>query len=167
MWFKTAFSISPLKTIFSPLLFSGNLYKGLEVASELGYDSVELSIRDSSKIDKEDLIKKIKNLNLDICAIATGHSYYNDGFHFSSKDSSNRLNAINRIREHIDFAELLDCKIITGGILGNVREKFGLSSDNEKRIIDSFYNILDYAKERNVVILLEPINRYETFFINT
>jgi len=165
--FKTAFSLSPLKTNFGPMLFSGNLNEGLKVASELGYDGVELSIKNPLDLDKEDIIRRAKSLKLDIYAIATGQTYYNDGFSFSSEDENKRNNAIKRIKDNIDFAEMVKCKIIIGGILGNIREKFGSGSDNEKRVIDSFYPCLDYAKKKNVIILFEPINRYETFFINT
>ena len=165
--FKTAFSLSPLKTNFGPMLFSGNLNEGLKAASELGYDGVELSIKNPLDLDKEDIIRRAKSLKLDIYAIATGQTYYNDGFSFSSEDENKRNNAIKRIKDNIDFAEMVKCKIIIGGILGNIREKFGSGSDNEKRVIDSFYPCLDYAKKKNVIILFEPINRYETFFINT
>lgn len=165
--FKTAFTLSPLKTSFGPMLFSGNLNEGLKVASELGYNGVELSIKNPLDLDKEDIIKRIKILGLDIYAIATGQSYYNDGFSFSSEDKNKRNNAIERIKDNIDFGEILNCKIIIGGILGNIKDKFGSGSDNEKRVIDSFYPCLDYAKKKNVIILFEPINRYETLFINT
>jgi len=165
--FKTAFSLSPLKTSFGPMLFSGDFNEGLKAASELGYDGVELSIKNPLDLDKEDIIKRTQSLRLDVYAIATGQSYYNDGFSFSSEDENKRNNAIKRIKDNIDFAEILNCRIIIGGILGNIREKFGSGSDNEKRVIDSFYPCLDHAKEKNVTILFEPINRYETFFINT
>jgi len=165
--FKTAFTLSPLKTSFGPMLFAGDLNSGLEVASELGYDGVELSIRNPLELNKDDIVKRIKKLKLDIYAIATGQSYYNDGFSFSAEDESKRNHAIKRIKNNIDFAEILNCKIILGGILGNIREKFGSGSDDEKRVIDSFYPCLDYAKKKNVMVLFEPINRYETLFINT
>jgi 5-keto-L-gluconate epimerase len=165
--FRTAFSLSPLITGFGPMLFSGDLNRGLKVASELGYNGVELSIKNPLDLDKEDIIKRTESLGLDIYAIATGQSYYNDGYSFSAEDKNTRNSAIKRIKDNIDFAEILNCKIIIGGILGNIREKFGSGSDVEKRVIDSFYPCLDYAKMKNVTILFEPINRYETLFINT
>jgi sugar phosphate isomerase/epimerase len=112
-------------------------------------------------------MERSRSLGLDIYAIATGQSYYNDGFSFSAEDVNQRNNAIRRIKDNVDFAEILNCKIIIGGILGNIREKFGSGSDNEKRVIDSFFPCLDYAKKKHVTILFEPINRYETLFINT
>ena len=61
---EKAFSISPLKTKFSPLLYSGELNSELIVASKLGYDGIEISIKDSLEINKIDLKKRLKDLNL-------------------------------------------------------------------------------------------------------
>ena len=44
-------SLSPTKAKFAPLLFAGNLLQGLKKASELGYDGVEISLRDTKEIN--------------------------------------------------------------------------------------------------------------------
>lgn len=164
---KFAISISPTKSSFSPLLFAGELYKGIFIAKELGYDGVEISIRDSKELDQKELIKTLDKLDLKVFSIATGQSYFNDGFSFSSDDRVKRENAVERIKGHVDFAEKLNCSLIVGGILGNIRVKFGLGTEIEKRVADYFSRCLEYAKEKNVIILFEPINIYLTYFVNT
>lgn len=79
---KTAFSMSPEKSSFSPLLFAGDLYKGLNAAKELDYDGVELSLRDSRILDQEKIMKTLRKLDLEVFSIATGQSYFSDGFSF-------------------------------------------------------------------------------------
>ena len=164
---KIAFGISPEKSSFSPLLFAGDLYKGINAAADLGYDGVEISIRDSKELDQKKLVKTIESLSLKVYSIATGQSFFTDGYSFSSDDKDKRINAVKRMKGHIDFAQVLNCSIIVGGILGNVKVKYGTGTDMEKRIIDCTMQCLEYAKEKNVVILFEPINIYLTYFICT
>lgn len=164
---KIAFSISPEKSSFSPLLFAGDLYKGINAAADLGYDGVEISIRDSKELDQKKLVKTLDSLNLKVYSIATGQSFFTDGYSFSSEDKDKRINAIKRMKGHIDFAQVLNCSLIVGGILGNVKVKFGTGTGIEKRIINSFKQCLQYAKEKNVIILFEPINFYLTYFVCT
>jgi 5-keto-L-gluconate epimerase len=164
---KIAFSISPEKSSFSPLLFAGDLYKGLLAAKDLGYDGVELSLRDSKELEQEKIIKTLEKLDLKVFSIATGQSYFNDGFSFSSDDKELRKNAIERMKGHIDFAQALNCSLIVGGILGNIKVKFGQGYEVEKKVTDCFCQCLEYAKEKNVIILFEPINLYLTYFVCT
>jgi len=164
---KIAVSISPEKSKFSPLLFAGDIYKGISTASELGYDGVEISIRDSDLINKQEIISLFEKFNIKALSIATGQSYFTDGYCFSSPDKENREYALKRMKGHADFASILNCGLVVGGILGNVREKFGKASDIEKRIIDSFYKFAEYAKQKSVKIFFEPINLYLTYFICT
>ena len=164
---KIALCLSPEKSNFSPLLFAGDLYKGINAASNLGYDGVEISIRDSKEFDQKKLIKTLDSLNLKVYSIATGQSFFTDGYSFSSEDKDKRTNAIKRMKGHIDFAQVLSCSLVVGGILGNVKVKFGTGTDIEKRIIGCFRQCLEYAKEKNVIILFEPINFYLTYFVCT
>jgi len=164
---KIAMSMSPEKGSFSPLLFAGDIYKGIDIISNLGYDGVEISIRDSESIDQQKIIKSLSRAGLKAYSIATGQSYFTDGYSFSSEDKLKRDIALGRMRAHVDFAQALGCGLVVGGILGNVRVKLGTDTDIEKRIIDCFSQFAQYAKEKNVEIYFEPINFYLTYFICT
>lgn len=164
---KIGISISPIKSKFGPLLFSGNLNRGLEVAHLLGFDGVELSLLDSKSLDYEWLIKKLEKLNLNVFAIATGQTYYSDGYSLYSYEDSKRRKAIERIKSHIDLASKLNSMVIIGGIRGKLTE------EDEKRIkqkengLAAVNECVKYAENKNVILLIEPINRYETNIINT
>jgi sugar phosphate isomerase/epimerase len=128
---------------------------------------VELSLRDSKNLDQEKIIKTLKKLDLKVFSIATGQSYFTDGFSFSSDDKELRKKAVERMKGHVDFAQALDCSLVVGGILGNIKVKFGRGYEVEKKVTDCFCQCLEYAKEKNVFILFEPINLYLTYFICT
>jgi sugar phosphate isomerase/epimerase len=165
---KIGVSLSPHKSKFGPILFAGNLQKGLETAHELGYEGVEISLLDSQRVDKKWLIQKLESLDLQVFAIATGQTFYIDGYSIYHSDPLKRRLAVERVRGHIDLAAVLGAKVILGGIRGTIEESNinNLSSLTRKGR-DAIANCVEYAESNNVVLLLEPVNRYETNIFNT
>ena len=168
--FDLSLNISPLKSPFSPLLFSGNIEEGFKNAAISGYSGVDLSLLDSDALDREWIIGKTKSYKLKVYAIATGQTYYNDGYSLYSAEADKREKAVARIKSHIDFASMLGAMVIIGGIRGKVTAEAG---DNQGRIRQerdgksAIYECLKHAEEKKVTLLLEPVNRYETNVINT
>lgn len=159
-------SLSPTKTLFGPLLFSGNLSNGLKKASELGYDGVEISLRDAKEINYPWIKEILLNLNLKVYGIATGQTYYNDGFSLYNPQKDKREKAIRRMKDHIDLASKLGSIVIIGGIRG----KFEIDLPIEQQLIsgkEAIREIAEYAYHHQVALVLEAINRYETNIFNT
>ena len=167
--FDVSVSLSPIKSPFSPLLFSGDMEKGFKVVSSLGYSGVDLSLLDSGALDQAWIVDKTKSCNLKVYTIATGQTYYNEGFSLYSTEADRREKAVARIRFHIDFASRLGAMVIIGGIRGKTEE----TGDNQKRTRleddgrSAICRCLRHAEGKKVTLLLEPINRYETNVINT
>ena len=61
---KTSLATSPTGAQFSPLLFAGDLPKALERAAALGYNGVELNLRDSTEIDQDRVLDWARKHNL-------------------------------------------------------------------------------------------------------
>jgi sugar phosphate isomerase/epimerase len=165
--FKLGVSLSPTKTKFGPLLFAGDLLQGLEVAKKLGYAGVELSLLESSRIDQFRMIDQLAALELQVFAIATGQSYVTDGYALYAIDKQDRRAAVERLKDHIEFAAKLGSAVIIGGIRG----KIGLSGDRFIKGMQqgnlALKTCFEYAEEAGVALLLEPVNRYETDVVNT
>lgn len=165
--FEIGISLSPTKTKFGPLLFPGCLDEGLENISSLGYQGVELSMLDSKKIDKKWLINKLEKLNLKVYALATGQSYYTDGFSLFSQQKEIRLKTIERLKGHIDLASEFGAMVIIGGIRGKLSgtsEEIKLQRAGGR---SALLKCIKYAEKKDIILLIEPINRYETNIINT
>lgn len=159
-------SLSPTKTKFGPLLFSGNLLYGLTKASELGYDGVELSLRDSQDLNYSWLKENLLKLNLKVYGIATAQTYYNDGFSLYSWEEDKRRKAIQRMKDHIDLATKLEAIVIIGGVRGKVETD--LNIDRQLNFgKEAIREITEYAYHRQVTLAIESINRYETNIFNT
>jgi len=164
--FKVGVSISPTKSKFSPLLFSGNLDKGLKDASILGYDGVELSLLDSNDIDRKWILRRLKDLGLHVYTIATGQTYYANDYSLYSIEEVKRKKAVERVKGHIDFASMLGSMVIIGGIRGEIAEGKRKLEQIEKGKL-AMSECAEYAEKKEVILLLEPINRYETNLVNT
>ncbi len=165
--FNICISLSPTKTKFGPLLFSGYLDKGLEIVGTLGYQGVEISVLDSKKIDEAWLHEKLKKLNLRVYALATGQSYYTDGHSLFSCDEDSRTKTVERLKGHIELASKLNAMVIIGGIRGKLSGSFEEKKLQEAKGKLALLECLKYAEGRNVILLIEPINRFETNLINT
>jgi 5-keto-L-gluconate epimerase len=165
--FKLGVSLSPTKTKFGPLLFSGDLLQGLEVAKKLGYAGVELSLLESARMDQPWLADKLAALGLQVFAIATGQTYVTDGYALYSSRKQDRQVTIERLKRHIDFAAKLGSAVIIGGIRGKISSSGNRFIKNVKQGNLALKTCLEYAEEAGVSLLLEPINRYETDVINT
>ena len=166
--FKTSVSLSPEKTKFGPLLYSGDLETGLAKASELGFDAVELSLRDSSVLDQKKIMEMLRHKGLKVSSIATGQTYYTDGYSLCHRDGNIREKTVERLKGHIEFASQLDTQVIIGGIRGKFEmENNAVPGSVIQGTKDSIRKCVEYAARRGVTLLLEIVNRYETNFINT
>jgi sugar phosphate isomerase/epimerase len=161
-------SLSPTRSRFAPILFAGDLDEGLAAASRLGYDGIELSLLDSSRVDRASLIAKLRDLNLRVFTIATGQTYITDGCSLYHADAGKRQKAVDRVRGHIDFAAELKCAVIVGGIRGRIEASDGKTSailaEKGRAAIAS---CVEHARRCGITVLLEPINRYESNAVNT
>lgn len=166
----TSVALSPEKSGFDPLLFTGNIEEGIKNAAQLGFSAVELSLRDSDSLDREKIIGLLKENNLKVSTIATGQSYYRDGFSLCAKETEKRRKVIQRLKGHIRLASQLGAQVIIGGIRGTfegIPWRDPVPYKLYRVTLDSIKESLDYASKYGVILTLETINRYETNFINT
>jgi len=157
-------SISPTK--FSALAFKEDFEKSIKKVSELGFDGAELAVRNPKDLKVENVIKIIKENDLEVPAIGTGQAYGEEGLSFSDPDEVIRKMAVERINDQIVFASNFNAQVIIGLIRGNVEESVG-RAEVEEWTIDCLRKCTEFAKEYNIRLTLEPVNRYESNFINT
>lgn len=130
--------------------------------SSLGYDGIEIGIKDPRAINIGDIEDVISRFNLSVPALATGRAFTEDKVSISHRDESVRRDAIERLKAHIDLASKTSSMVIVGLIRGNVS-----SSEEINYVKDALRYICDYGDLKGVKIILEPINRYEINWLNT
>lgn len=156
---------STQQTNFQAATFSGELDGNLAKIAQYGYSGVELAIRDPELVDMEDLEKILHKYNLKVPAIGTGQAWGEEGLSFTDPDPEIRQAAIQRIQSHIPIAEKLNAVIIIGLVRGILKP--GVSHPQAMVWLrDAIQQCTSVAKDHNVRLALEPINRYETSLIN-
>ena len=150
---------------FQAATFKGDLEGNLERIAALGYDGVELAIRDPRLVDGNALQALAQQHLLDIPAIGTGQAWGEEGLSFTDPDRAIRQAAIERIISHVPFAARTGAVIILGLIRGIVKP----GVDQERAmdwLVEALQACSQAASPHNVRLALEPINRYETTLIN-
>jgi sugar phosphate isomerase/epimerase len=163
---KIAGVISTKEAKFGPVIYRGDFEENIKKLAKLGYDGVEISLRDPKQIDKTKLSKILEESNISLSSIATGQAALKESLTFTNPEERVRGAAVNRIMEQIDFAAEFSTPVIIGLIRGNLPE----GPETEKAIgwvIDACQRCADFAKEKGMNILIEMINRYEANWLNT
>lgn len=158
---KIGVSISPKKSLFGPLLFTGDLSYGIGRAAALGYDGVELSLKDPEEIDAVQLKAELKQKGISVLAIATGRSWVEDGLSLFTANETKCAAVVKRLKRHIDLAAELGARVILGGVRGKHDPAV---EDTAAAMITGKAGIAEcaaYAAPKGVTLLLEAINRYE------
>jgi len=157
-------SIQP--TEFSALAFKEDFEESIKKVADLGFDGAELAVRNPKDLKVNDVINIIKVNNLEVPAIGTGQAYGEEGLSFSDPDETIRKMAVERINDQIVFASNFNAQVIIGLIRGYIEEGVN-KAEAEEWTIDCLRKCTEFAKEYNIRLTLEPVNRYESNFINT
>lgn len=161
---KIAVAIAHKKALNEAFVVFRGFEENIPLAADLGYDGVELALRRAGEIDATKIAKLLSKANMEISAISTGQIFAETGFTFMDPDSSRRTELHKIFFKLIDLAADFGRKINIGRVRGS------LIIGDEKKCMEFFgegiRKICCYASNKNVDILLEPVNRYEMNFIN-
>ena len=137
-----------------------------ELVSEFNYDGIELSLLEPERLDAKKIDEISQAYNLEISAVGTGSTFIRFGFSLGHHDEYMRKKAIERIDKYISFAKELNSKVIIGLIRGRYTS---LSSPKREKlnIKTSLKSCVQIAKNNNVMLVFEPINRFEIDSYNT
>lgn len=158
--------LSTQQTQFQAATLSGSLEANLAKIAGMGYQGVELAVRDPKLVDGDSLAKLIQKYHLKVPAIGTGQAWGEEGLSFTDPEQDVRYDAVERIKSHIPLAARFDAVIIIGLIRGIVQPGIDRSQAMEW-LIDALRDCCSAAARYGVRLALEPINRYETSLINT
>jgi sugar phosphate isomerase/epimerase len=163
---KLTGALCPAAGPFAPLLFAGRLEEGIAALSTLGYDACELSLRDPGEVDHVWLVEALAAGGLAVSNVATGRAHYEDGLSLASPDRAVRRASVERLAEQSKLAARLGSALTIGGIRG-VLPKDETAPLRRADAAAAFGEAAAYADSLGVQVLLEPINRYETNYLNT
>lgn len=147
----------------NPLGLRGDFESNLIEVSKLGYEGVELILKDPSKLDVGNIKRLTGKFDLLISAIGTGLTYTIYGLSLSSPKRKIRERAIERVQKYLEIGRELDSVIIIGSIKGRAKNR----ESGIKNLEDSLKRCAESAEKIETRMLIEPTNRYESNLINT
>ncbi len=165
--FPFGIALSPRPTSFGPLLFAGRLAEGLRVAAECGFSMVELSLRTVEEIEADRLAGMLGEHHLSLAAIATGQSCIHDSLCLSDPRREVHVATVKRLMSLIELATKFNAAVIIGGIRGELSGTAKEQDQQRVGAIEAIRECARFATAHDVMLLIEPINRYETNFINS
>jgi len=162
---KLSIVLSTQPAQFQAATFKGDLETNLSQIASLGYDGVELAIRDPRLIDLALLDGLVCKFGLRVPASGTGQAWGEEGLSFTDPNPKIRHAAIERIKSHIKVAAHFEAVIIIGLLRGIVKPGVA-DSQAMDWLVEALCECSAAAEPHTVRLALEPINRYETTLIN-
>ena len=134
-------------------------------AAALGYDGIELALKNVAEIDRLMLQSLLDKTGLQVSCISTGQVYSETGLMFTNADIEKRIAVKQIFKEFIDLATDFGRLVNIGRIRGHTGN--GNKELCEYLFIETIVELCEYAAIKDVTLILEPINRYEINFINS
>jgi sugar phosphate isomerase/epimerase len=156
--------VSVEATSFDAVAVRGGWESAVAHLAGLGYDGVELAIRDPAAVDVGRIHAVVRAAGLVVPALGTGQAYLRDGLSLSSPDPAVRRRAGERVIAHVRAAQRLGSVVIIGLIRGRTE---GGRETTETRFLEGLAPPLEAAASAGVRLVIEPINRYETDYLVT
>lgn len=134
---------------------------------EWGFDFVEIALEEPSNIDPHFIRRELDKYELEcrsVCA-ATGPGRDLRG------TRKEQITSLEYVKSLIDIAPVLGSNLVAGPIYSSVG-RAELEEEKEKNrqwelVVTNLRELCDYASLHEVKLAIEPLNRYETDFINT
>ncbi len=151
---------------FAAATFKGDFAANIGRIAAMGYDGVELAIRDPRLVNADELVRLLEAHRLVVPAIGTGQAWGEEGLSFTAADPAIRRAAIERIKSHIPLAARLNAVVILGLIRG-ITPRGQSHAQSMAYLIAALQECAAAAAPVGVRYALEPLNRYETDLIHT
>jgi sugar phosphate isomerase/epimerase len=156
-------SENALPTAF--VVFRG-IEESIRKAAEMGYDGIELALLDKNQVDIKQVKKLVSQYKMQVPVISTGQVFAGANLWFTATDPAVRATAIEVFKGLTEVAAEFGAMVNMGRVRGPVNPGETLAT-TEKRFADVAGEIAQYAQRLGVVLILEPVNRYEINFINS
>ncbi len=150
------------------LLWTGELHDGmipvLEMLKRMGYDGVELPIFNTS-LDYEKWGKRLSDLGLARTAVTVRSGDDNP----ISPEAGIRAKGVEGTKRVLDCCAAVGATTLVGpyhSALG-VFTGAGRTDDEWKWGVDSMRKVAEHAGQVSVILGVEPLNRFETYLLNT
>jgi sugar phosphate isomerase/epimerase len=131
----------------------------LETLRRLGFDGVELNIRDPERVDPGDLKAYLADFGLVLSMFASGLTAKTHRLSLASADEARRKESVARTAGFLEFARAFEAGVIAGYLKGAPQENDRGARD---RLAGSLQELAPLADRLRTPLLVEAVNRYES-----
>jgi sugar phosphate isomerase/epimerase len=149
-----------------PFVFWDDLPGACRKAKQLGFDAVEVFAPSADAVNAGELRKLLNDEGLALAAVGTGAGWVRQRLHLCLPDAGARDKAAAFIRSMIDFGGPLGAPAIIGSMQGRSEGAVDPAAARGY-LADALERLGEHARQYNVPLVFEPLNRYETNLVNT
>ncbi len=149
-----------------PFVFWDDLPAACRSARALGFDAVEIFPPGPDAVPPADLRRLLDDHGLALAAVGTGAGWVRHRLTLCLPDPIARERARAFVRSIIDFAGPFGAPAIIGSLQG--RHGDGVDARTARAyLVQALEELGEHARQYNVPLLFEPLNRYETNMVNS
>jgi sugar phosphate isomerase/epimerase len=165
---KWNYALSSAETAPSsaPILLRGDMCANIKAAAELGYQGLEVHMREDAPLEYEGINKTAAEYGVKLSAIVTGRLNTQGAVNLIDDRPYITDAALRGLREYIEIAAKLQTNLIIGWVKGRIPD----GADPKPylaRLARNLGAICREASDRGVKIFTEVINRYEVNVFTT
>jgi len=147
--------------------FSNDSMFLFEKAKSQGFDILEICIENPDTIDTEAIKKAAEETGIEVFICGA----FGPGRDISAKNPADRESGVAYIKTCVDIAVAVGSKLVSGPMYAQTG-RCNLSTPEQKKqqtrwAVDNMKVVAAYAAEKGVKLAVEPLNRFETDFMNT
>jgi len=145
--------------------FGEKAYSLFEKAKSMGFDGVEIPVTDPSKVNVSKTRRALGDAGI-TCTISAGLSPKNNVL---SASKNVRTKGIKHLKQCVDISKELGSDVVAGVLYAawGVLVGRGRTQKEWDRSIAAFKEVCRYAQGMGVDLAVEPVNRFEVYFLNT
>jgi len=133
--------------------------RNLETLQRLGFDGVELNIRDPETVEPARLKAYLAEFGLVLSMFASGLTAKTDQLSLATSDEARRRKAIDRTARFLEFAREFGAGVIAGYLKGAPQDNGPGARD---RLAAAALELAPVADRLKTPLLIEAVNRYES-----
>lgn len=137
----------------------------IKKAKDLGFDGVEIPMLELEAINVEKTKEELERNGME-CTGSTALSLEAD---ITSDDEAARRRGVEYLKRCVDVVSELGGDVLSGVLYTAWGKIVGRARTEEewRRSVEGLKEACRYARGRGVALALEPVNRFETYFLNT
>jgi 5-keto-L-gluconate epimerase len=162
---KLAWTVATPETRDTGMLaWRGALPEIFNTLAEIGYEGVDLMVRDPAALFATDIEDAAGAAGIRVAAVSTGQLRKEDGLSLNAIDTSERRRAVERTLAVVDLAARWKAQVN----VGTLRGQLGMDrAEGMRYAAESLSQVAEHARACGVTVAIEPQTRSVSNWLNT